>query len=443
MKYRIAFKNLPFVPVKEQVIYVENLFDEKTNRFIKDNYHALVNEFNMYGLEFVYLPLYFDSAELEKKVRYYAPYLVSRINDEVTLRSSYILDYMVRPENRPQIPPSLFFAPKKEFGAWIFSALSIDDVIDDGNTVADFVELAIGSVLKAELQIEYRIAETNGATCCSLDIAEEPSESSETKTRFRKVESNYDGGGIRFRKVDPEKEKREKQSRKAKKISFDSSFNLFSEFIKKCIGETEEKPFLDDNAEKSLDEKEGEVRFHRVMDETEESFMRGELEIKEILNNIQTNVGKLRLMGVALGAIHEFIDKLEPLSPLVITEDLRLFLPLYNNIEIELSAQRKALYFLFLNHPEGIVLQHLEEYHNELLNYYKQTNNGVLTPKMEESIKKLEEYGNNQLNVLITRIREAFCLKFDERLARNYFISGERGEAYRIPLNRDLVKWEE
>ena len=171
--------------------------------------------------------------------------------------------------------------------------------------------------------------------------------------------------------------------------------------------------------------------------------MRGELEIKEILNNIQTNVGKLRLMGVALGAIHEFIDKLEPLSPLVITEDLRIFLPLYNNIEIELSAQKKALYFLFLNHPEGIVLQHLEDYHNEFVNYYKQTNKGVLTPKMEESIKKLEEYGNNQVNVLITRIREAFCLKFDERLARNYFISGERGESYRIPLDQDLVKWEE
>ena len=107
-----------------------------------------------------------------------------------------------------------------------------------------------------------------------------------------------------------------------------------------------------------------------------------------------------------------------------------------------MSAQKKALYFLFLNHPEGIVLQRLEDYHNELVNYYKQTNKGVLTPKMEESIKKLEEYGNNQVNVLITRIREAFCLKFDERLARNYFISGERGESYRIPLDQDLVKWE-
>lgn len=166
-------------------------------------------------------------------------------------------------------------------------------------------------------------------------------------------------------------------------------------------------------------------------------------EVAEILESLENSVKKLRLQGVTLSAIHEFIDKQEPLSPLVITDDLRIFLPQYNNIEIELSAQRKALYFLFLNHPEGIVLQRLEEYHKELMNYYKQTNGGVVTPRMEESIKKLETYGNNQLNVVITRIREAFCSKFDERLARHYFISGERGQAYKIGLPSELIRWEE
>ena len=166
-------------------------------------------------------------------------------------------------------------------------------------------------------------------------------------------------------------------------------------------------------------------------------------ELLGIYSNLQSIVKSLRLRGIALGAIHKFIDEQEPLSPLVITEDLRLFLPLYNNIEIELSAQKKALYFLFLNHPEGIVLQHLGDYHNELVNYYKQTNNGVLTPKMEESIRKLETYGNNQLHVVIARIREAFCVKFDERLARNYFIRGEKGQPYHISLDQELIKWED
>lgn len=54
----------------------------------------------------------------------------------------------------------------------------------------------------------------------------------------------------------------------------------------------------------------------------------------------------------------------------------------------------------------------------------------------------METYGNNQLHVVIARIREAFCTKFDERLARRYFISGEKGQPYRISLDSILVEWE-
>ena len=399
MKYRIAFKNLPFVPVKEQVIYVENLFNEKTNRFIKDNYHALVNEFNMYGLEFVYLPLYFDSVELEKKVRYYAPYLVSRINDEVTLRSSYILDYMVRPENRPQIPPSLLFAPEQEQQEWIFKAISVDDMVEVGTRVIDVARMVRDHVNEGngDSGIRFRIADDD-------DRRPRASASTTSSREDGDIGSGYDDIGFDGECCS------ESEVRFSKRYNGIHLGSLFLEYV--------------DDEDSNIDaESAGDVC--------------------DILANLKTSVESLRLMGVALGAIHEFIDKLEPLSPLVITDDLRLFLPLYNNIEIVMSAQIKALYFLFLNHPEGIVLQHLEEYHNELINYYKQTNNGILTPKMEESIKKLEAYGNNQLNVLIARIREAFCIKFDEHLARNYFVSGGKGEPYKIPLEPDLVEWEE
>lgn len=414
MKFGIALNNLPFNPDAKQVIYVESNFDEKVNAFIKDNYDALLAEFNIHGLDFVYLPLYFNADDIETKVRYYAPYLVSQIKEQDKLRSSFLLDFMVRPENRTKIPPSLLFAPKQEQSEWVFQGLSLDDMLGGKLCV---------------IEIAKRVSET-----IILSHAT-PSDD----CLYREGEKSDDDDGIRFRKVSRDDDEREEKCRKARKTSLGS--NLFSNFIKKCFGsESEVNPSVDE-AENVCEEER--ILFSKVMDETKETFLKGEREIEEILKNIQTNVGKLRLMGVALGAIHEFIDEQEPLSPLVITEDLRIFLPLYNNIEIELSSQRKALFFLFLNHPEGIVLQRLDEYHNELVNYYKQTNKGVLTPKMEESIKKLEEYGNNQVNVLITRIREAFCLKFDERLARNYFISGERGEPYRIPLDRDLLEWKE
>ncbi len=34
-------------------------------------------------------------------------------------------------------------------------------------------------------------------------------------------------------------------------------------------------------------------------------------------------------------------------------------------------------------------------------------------------------------------------IKFDERLARNYFIHGEKGQPYIISLDQELIKWED
>ena len=49
----------------------------------------------------------------------------------------------------------------------------------------------------------------------------------------------------------------------------------------------------------------------------------------------------------------------------------------------------------------------------------------------------------NALNENIARIRKAFVEKFDEHLANNYIVSGERGLEYSIPLDRNLITWEE
>ena len=415
MKFGIALNNQPFTPDNKQVIYVENSYDEKVNLFIKENYDSLVAGFRSYDLEFVYLPLYFKASDIEAKVRYYAPYLLSQIKEPDSLRSSYLLNYMVRPENRTKLPASLLFVPRQETGEWIYHGFSLDDMIGSGAGVVDVVEKTNNEILRIKAEIEgevrFRISPSDDNDSERARFrkvpAEEENKIEESRTLYRKVEECIEACSAGA----PSEE--EKAKKKRRSWGFGS---LFSEWM--C------------GMAVSLDE------------EDDEEYNEAQGNVGEILADLQSNVEKLRLMGVALGAIHEFIDKHEPLSQLVITDDLRLLLPLYN-VEIELSAQKKALYFLFLNHPEGIVLQRLEDYHNEFVNYYKQTNKGVLTPKMEESIKKLEEYGNNQLNVLIARIREAFCLKFDERLARNYFISGERGQSYRIPLDPDLVKWEE
>ena len=379
MNFQLSFANLPFKPDKSQVIYVESNYNEQANRFITDNYHDLRQWFEYRGYEFIYLPMLFKDDELKRKVLYYAPYLQSKIVADKSLRSSYLLNFLSSSHLGEAVKPSILFGPERCGDEWLFQAC----------------ELPLSGVASKDIQ------QLLDAVCLGTLFVNESCATSDN------VLMNYQTMS----------KPRYSESSRCEEKSSERRRSIFFRMVDRIQGEL----FEDDVEE-----------YAPLRDE-----------VAEILESLENNVKKLRLQGVTLSAIHEFIDKQEPLSPLVITDDLRIFLPQYNNIEIELSAQRKALYFLFLNHPEGIVLQHLEEYHKELMNYYKQTNGGVVTPRMEESIKKLETYGNNQLNVVITRIREAFCSKFDERLARHYFICGERGQAYKIGLPQALIRWEE
>ena len=72
------------------------------------------------------------------------------------------------------------------------------------------------------------------------------------------------------------------------------------------------------------------------------------VETAKVLRELRMTVQKLRLEGVSMMAIHEFIGKQKPLSRMIITPDYRIFLPDYNDMEIEMGALPKAIYFLYL-----------------------------------------------------------------------------------------------
>ena len=102
----------------------------------------------------------------------------------------------------------------------------------------------------------------------------------------------------------------------------------------------------------------------------------------------------------------------------------------------------KAVYLLFLKHPEGIVFKALADYRDELLGIYKTLKPLGLSKRTIQSIEDVTNPLLNSINEKCARIRAAFINQFDEHLAKNYFITGERGEAKKINLPRDLVVWE-
>ena len=111
------------------------------------------------------------------------------------------------------------------------------------------------------------------------------------------------------------------------------------------------------------------------------------------------------------------------LSPLVITEDYRFLLPGYGNREVQLSPIHKALYLLFLNHPEGIEFKNLSDHREELLALYRKIGNRIAPDKITETVNRLSNPLDNAINEKCSRIKAAFSDLIDEYQADYYIIN--------------------
>ncbi len=110
------------------------------------------------------------------------------------------------------------------------------------------------------------------------------------------------------------------------------------------------------------------------------------------------------------------------LSRLVITKDYRFILQDLN-CEVKLSPVHKAIYLLFLNHPEGIEFKRLADYRGELLALYRRMSNRIDDSMIEESIDRLTSPLDNAINEKCSRIKHAFSEVMDSHMASYYVIS--------------------
>lgn len=111
------------------------------------------------------------------------------------------------------------------------------------------------------------------------------------------------------------------------------------------------------------------------------------------------------------------------LSRLCITKDYRFLLVDYGNRELELQPVHKAVYLLFLAHPEGIEFKRLGEYRDELLRYYMATAKMLDKEKVKEGVDHLVNPLDNAINEKCSRIKKVFLDLMDEYTASYYIIS--------------------
>ncbi len=151
------------------------------------------------------------------------------------------------------------------------------------------------------------------------------------------------------------------------------------------------------------------------------------LEVKQ-LTELLVAAGRkdllLRAIGVPLVEELRIEAARGRLSRLLITADYRFILTDYNNIEVELQPVHKAVYLLFLRHPEGIEFKHLRDYRQELMELYAKTARWMDREKIGESVDKLVDPLDNAINEKCSRIKKVFLNLMDEYRASYYIISG-------------------
>jgi len=161
-----------------------------------------------------------------------------------------------------------------------------------------------------------------------------------------------------------------------------------------------------------------------------------------LLDEVKEKVRKLKAYGIDEAEIVAAMNEEELFPQLIVTEDYKIVLDDGTNTEVKMEPLVKAVYLLFLNHPEGILFKHLPDYREELTGIYVKLKPLGLTDRAIQSIEDVTNPLLNSINEKCARIRGAFVGQFDDHLARHYYIDGKRGEAKKISLPRDLVVWE-
>ena len=154
---------------------------------------------------------------------------------------------------------------------------------------------------------------------------------------------------------------------------------------------------------------------------------------EEIAEQVRQLAGQLQMAGrkdlllKAIGA--PLLEELRieaaraKLSRLLISRDYRFVLLDYEHKEVELQPVHKAVYLLFLAHPEGIEFKRLGEYREELTRYYMATAKLMDKEKIMEGVEHLVNPLDNAINEKCSRIKSAFMALMDEYSASYYIIS--------------------
>jgi len=137
-------------------------------------------------------------------------------------------------------------------------------------------------------------------------------------------------------------------------------------------------------------------------------------------------------------------DLLRQATPMLVKgRAQKIVLPEMGMLQINLSPTERAIYLLFLNHPEGIRLAEMGDYKAELRGILNKVSPSDSRETIEGQLENLCEYNSNSLSEKMSRIKRKFDDKLGSAMAEHYYIKGPNGGLKKIDLDRNLLKFED
>lgn len=137
-------------------------------------------------------------------------------------------------------------------------------------------------------------------------------------------------------------------------------------------------------------------------------------------------------------------DLLRQATPMLVKgRSQKIVLPEMGMLQIGLSPTERAVYLLFLNHPEGIRLAEMGEYKGELRGILNKLSPSDSRETIEGQLENLCEYNSNSLSEKMSRIKRKFDEKLGAAMSEHYYIKGPNGGLKKIDLDRNYLQYED
>ena len=445
------------------MVYVEKEYDEPVNDVIKQYHDALSEWCTKNGLIFLYIPKFYRY----ENWKWYTFMTGKKAHELPYETTSIVLKHSLSEASLQQIEgPSLVFTSHEndELLAYRIEG-NREKTIEDSllNILSDYLQ---DSGITTDAWMDERLDHLRSLiegkkideriTCASYIDSPLFSEEKEEENHGNYKEAykaNIENSGTRFR-ISRESTTTQKRTQELKYILDEDSVELHTGATRKHYASQEDDDILFRVSRE--EQKEEELPKPRTCESRNECLYTSEEppeyarqdQLKEDspidthqLNEAVHIIAKFLRAGYTKETIWAMIEPFQELSPIHITKDLRIILPLYDK-EIELPPVQKAVFLLFLKHPEGIYFKNLISHHTELYQLYRKLAIRGSSINHATTVMDLVNPLSNSMNEKCSQIKKRIQAILDDSLAKHYYISGAKGELKRIDINPDMIVWE-